>query len=551
MLDQTGTILAVDDSPDSLALVTYILSTAGHQVRQANRGEMALADITAHPPDLVLLDVRMPGLDGLEVCRRLAADASTRRIPVVLVSAITDVVTRVEGLALGAVDYICKPFEAEELLARVSTHLALSRTRAGLEAQAEALARANERLQAETAERRAAEDSLQQQAAHTRAVLHMAERLDPSVESSTLLAGICQETKAALSAHAVSISLAGEDGVLQYAASEGLPAEWSDAVPAVALVDHLRRAATGPDRAFVRSDATQINQPAFVDLCARFDIRSVMAVLVEGRGDVIGAVAVYSVGVPRAFSAQDVRLLRTLANLAAQALSSAGLFARTQAQAARLQVLAARLSDAEEHERTRLAQDLHDQVGQNLTALGINLNLTELDVAAGRFHTLSDRLQVSQGLVRETSRAIQRALLDLRPPALDEYGLLAALRTVCGQWASQTGVRFIVEGQEPAPRLASRVESALYRIAQEALTNVIKYAQATRINVSVVTTPDRIRLAIADDGCGFDVEARRRADDRRPRGLLIMEDRAHAIGAALHVDSAAGAGTNVSVEVQR
>jgi len=128
-----GTILVVDDTAESLRVLDGILQPEGYIIRPANSGELALASIAAQPPDLILLDIRMPGMDGFEVCRRLKADETTRNIPVIFQSAATDLADRLEGLRLGAVDYISKPFQREELLARVKTHLELALLRGNLE----------------------------------------------------------------------------------------------------------------------------------------------------------------------------------------------------------------------------------------------------------------------------------------------------------------------------------------------------------------------------------------------------------------------------------
>ena len=130
-----GTILIVDDTHSALDLLTGVLVREGYDVRPAATGELALASVAAARPDLILLDIRMPGLDGFEVLRRLKAREESRDIPVIFISVSTELKERVEGLRLGAVDFITKPFQAEELLARVATHLELSRLRARLEQQ--------------------------------------------------------------------------------------------------------------------------------------------------------------------------------------------------------------------------------------------------------------------------------------------------------------------------------------------------------------------------------------------------------------------------------
>lgn len=127
------TILAVDDTAASLRLLTEILEGEGYGVRAAISGAMALRSASLNPPDLILLDVRMPEMDGFEVCRRLKAQEATRNIPVIFVSATTDTDEKVQGFQCGAVDFVTKPFQREELLARVHTHNELSRLRNNLE----------------------------------------------------------------------------------------------------------------------------------------------------------------------------------------------------------------------------------------------------------------------------------------------------------------------------------------------------------------------------------------------------------------------------------
>jgi PAS domain S-box-containing protein len=128
-------ILVVDDESESRTLLTEILRSEGFRVRAADCGELALASLTARKPELVLLDIRMPAMDGFEVCRRVKEREDTRNIPIIILSASGDSADRVKGLRLGAVDYISKPFQREELLARVRTHFELARLRLDLEAR--------------------------------------------------------------------------------------------------------------------------------------------------------------------------------------------------------------------------------------------------------------------------------------------------------------------------------------------------------------------------------------------------------------------------------
>ncbi len=128
-----GRILAIDDTPASLRLLTELLKGEGYEVRSAISGELALRAAKNDPPELVLLDICMPEMDGFEVCRRLKAQSETRDVPVIFVSALSDTAEKVQGFNLGAVDFVTKPYQRDELLARVRTHLELNRLRGRLE----------------------------------------------------------------------------------------------------------------------------------------------------------------------------------------------------------------------------------------------------------------------------------------------------------------------------------------------------------------------------------------------------------------------------------
>ncbi len=128
-----GKILVVDDTPASLKLLTELLKTEGYEVRSAISGELALYAANNNPPELILLDIRMPLMDGFEVCRRLKAQPKTRDVPIIFVSALSETNEKVEGFELGAVDFVTKPYQREELLIRVRTHLEMTRLRNRLE----------------------------------------------------------------------------------------------------------------------------------------------------------------------------------------------------------------------------------------------------------------------------------------------------------------------------------------------------------------------------------------------------------------------------------
>jgi two-component system sensor histidine kinase/response regulator len=132
--DRRGSVLAVDDRPENLRLLVDGLIARGFEVRVAPSGEFALSAVAASLPDVILLDATMPGMDGFEVCARLKANERTRDVPVIFVSALNDVSDKVRGFDAGAVDFVTKPFQLEEVEARIQTHIELRRTRTALAA---------------------------------------------------------------------------------------------------------------------------------------------------------------------------------------------------------------------------------------------------------------------------------------------------------------------------------------------------------------------------------------------------------------------------------
>jgi signal transduction histidine kinase len=146
--NMSQTILIVDDTPDNLRLLAGMLTEQGYKVRPAPSGEWALTSIQKELPDVILLDIIMPEMDGYEVCRRLKADERTRDIPVIFISALDEVVDKVTAFSMGGVDYITKPFQLEEVLARVRTHLDLQDMRRKLQGKNEQLQQQNAELDA-------------------------------------------------------------------------------------------------------------------------------------------------------------------------------------------------------------------------------------------------------------------------------------------------------------------------------------------------------------------------------------------------------------------
>jgi len=217
--------------------------------------------------------------------------------------------------------------------------------------------------------------------------------------------------------------------------------------------------------------------------------------------------------------------------------------------AGRLQGLSRRLFAVEETERRNINRELHDRIGQSLSALNINLNIIRSQLPKESLDVVGARFQDMQTLLEEMARQVRDVMADLHPPALDDYGLLAALRTYAESLGTRLSVPITVHGEDLTPRLALVAETALFRIAQEALANAIKHARARNIEVALGAAPEHMTLTIDDDGVGFD--AGHTASAGHHWGLATMRERANAVGATLRMESAPGRGVHVSVEVPR
>jgi two-component system sensor histidine kinase UhpB len=224
---------------------------------------------------------------------------------------------------------------------------------------------------------------------------------------------------------------------------------------------------------------------------------------------------------------------------------------RARHDAALVRALASRLVEAETAERGRLALELHDRVGQSLTALGINFSLLRTQVADA-VPGAAWRLDFLQSLIEDTIACVRDVMADLRPPMLDDYGPMSALRSWVKHLPSLSPVEIRIDSDDSKFRLPGPLENGLFRIAQEALNNVVKHAEATRATVSLDIDATLVRLVITDDGRGFIPPAAGDSIADEPRwGLLSMTERARAVGGRLTVESQPGHGTRIIVEVDR
>jgi signal transduction histidine kinase len=269
-----------------------------------------------------------------------------------------------------------------------------------------------------------------------------------------------------------------------------------------------------------------------------------MGVPLFARGEVAGLFSL-SKREPDYFKEEHVKLAEAMSSQASVAVENAILFEQMQAATERMQALSRRLVEAQENERRHIARELHDEAGQALVSLRYGLRLLEKDVDAGA--SVTERVAE---LVQRTDAVIDglhRLAADLRPASLDHLGLEAALREYSRATGAKSGlaIRYKARGFK-GERLPPVMETALYRVVQEAMTNVVRHAGATRVDVLAQRRGERVLVMVEDDGAGFEPSQVQRGDHF---GLLGMRERAEALGGTLTLESALGAGATVVVEV--
>lgn len=248
------------------------------------------------------------------------------------------------------------------------------------------------------------------------------------------------------------------------------------------------------------------------------------------------------------FDGEDERLMVTLAAFAAAAIESVMLVAAEER--ARLdRDLLTRVIDAQEAERARVSRDLHDQIGQSLTSilLGQRLVLDALDPEDPDMHDAHARAEEVRSLAVEALNEVRRLAFELRPIVLDDIGLVAALRRLASDLTERHDFALHVDLDDLTDdtRLPGDIETVVYRVVQEALTNVARHARASQVRVSVAVAERRLRAEIVDDGAGFDPAAAHHPS----LGVTGMTERAALAGGRVEITSSPGAGTTVRLDL--
>jgi PAS domain S-box-containing protein len=273
-------------------------------------------------------------------------------------------------------------------------------------------------------------------------------------------------------------------------------------------------------------------------------LRSYINVPLISQGQLIGVLNL-GAKAPGAFGAEQVEIVRQVADSLAIAIQQARLFERLSLAHTRLQSLSRRLVEVEEMERRRIAQDLHDEIGQTLTAVQINLQGLQRRTDRTEYGV---QLEENIDLVKQTLQQVRQFSLDLRPSSLDDLGLIATLRWYVDRQAQRGGFAAQFRAEPLEMELPPELEITCFRVIQEALTNVLRHAQAQQVRVELQQHEAELGLTIQDDGVGFDVKAAlNRTAHGASLGLLGMQERVRLAGGQFDLQARSGQGTTIRV----
>jgi signal transduction histidine kinase len=267
----------------------------------------------------------------------------------------------------------------------------------------------------------------------------------------------------------------------------------------------------------------KVNAAAFPLITAE-GLKSVIGVPLSRKGRVFG-VLMCGYREVHGLTEDDVRLVSNLADQAALAIENAQLYQTTLEHSRNLKALSAKLANVQEEERLRVARELHDGVGQALMGIRLNLDLLCNEVPIREGAGL-ERVKQLKGIIDETANEIRQIASDLRPAVLDDFGFLSALRHYIEGFIRRAGITVSLHAPEKIDRWDSNIEATLYRVVQEALTNVAKHSGADRVEITLATTPQRLVLDIEDNGTAVDTRNDVGGDGL---GILNMRERIAAL----------------------
>jgi PAS domain S-box-containing protein len=378
--------------------------------------------------------------------------------------------------------------------------------------------------------RKRAEEEARRETERVATLARVAARLNSHLELPAVLQTVCEEAARALDYPTASVYLYNEHATL------ALEAEWNQGTES-----HPGEILS------ILHDGCWENDILILPVSqASHPLRSLVGARLIHAGRPLGVLVLYDTINVRSRTDEGNALLHGLANQAAQAITNARLFTEISRNQDQLRILSRRLVEVQELERRHIARELHDEVGQVLTAVKINLQTLRRQPVLSNY---TPRLDENIDSVQRAIQQVRNLSLDLRPSILDDLGLCAALEWYTHRVAQVADLNLHLTLPPDAPRWSPSVEITCFRVVQEALTNIMRHAGAHQVWVEVHHTSTELRVCVRDDGRGFDPMAvrSRAAQSGESVGLLSMAERVALAGGILEIISTPGNGATIQV----
>ena len=400
-------------------------------------------------------------------------------------------------------------------------------------------------------ERKRAEEDTKHQAARAETLARIAARLNQQLDLEAVIHAVCEEAINTFKVSQATMSLYDKKrDLLVYAGGIKIPPEYAATMEPITrsrFDDFLRT--MGP--IMVVPDIQSLPDVPNAEFSSRLDVRTVVTAAMFRDQELVGALVLGVNGHVREFDPDELTLLKAISDQAAQAIANALLLKAANEQHEQLRALSTKLVEVQETERRALTTELHDRVGQNLTGLSINLQNMKTLLSDETAKTLAMKFDDAQELVQDTTRHVRDIMAELHPPELEDYGLAVALETYAERVALRGNLELIADLPDLGPPpLPSDVRIALFRAAQEAISNVLKHANAMQLEVSLKERNGQIILTVEDNGRGFEPGTASQKE-AQTWGLKIMRERIESFGGKVQIESILGQGTRVTFEIAR
>lgn len=492
-------ILLVDDEPRNLLALQQLLDTPDRNLVLANSGDEALRAVLKHDFAVILLDVRMPELDGFETAKLIRNRPRSQQTPIIFVTGVYEDITSVSrGYQVGAVDYMLKPISTDVLNSKVTVFVELYRKTAALNRQKEAF-----REEALASEQR---------------FYDLVQGLDVIV------------WEAPGDERRFSFVSQRAEAILGYPVSQWLAA--TDFRGRIVAADDWPRAGAAYQRCVRDSRGESIEYRAKGADGREIWLRDHVHVKLGADGKTR----------LRGVMVDITRHKETEASLASH---SEHLEELVEARTTELSALSAHVENVREEEKAGIARELHDELGSILTALALDFSWLQKQLDhAGK--PVADKLKGAKGLIESAVKTTRGIMQDLRPTILDDLGLCAAIRWQVDEFAERNSIACDVTLQDDLVTFDNARAISLFRILQEALTNITRHAQATGIRIFLGVRDGAVIFEIADNGVGLAANAPRKP---MSHGLIGMRERARRLGGKISIDGQPGRGTLIMVEL--